>query len=180
MVASGGYDHGTAAGKRNLDISLTWNPFNYFEQGQSYVIFGYGLTNHLDVHGYYSSSHKHHNNYYGGLLYQFYQSKRINLSTAIGIRKYSNQNTTHLFFPQLLYTTHLTEKLHIGGSFVDIRTQDLKTRLGTTIDVFILYKIFENNNYKVSFTTGLFNPVMWEPNLGDWYPTYSIDIKIKH
>ena len=45
LFASGGYDHGTAAGKGNIDLSLTWNPFNYFKQGQSYLIIGYGLTN---------------------------------------------------------------------------------------------------------------------------------------
>ena len=38
LMASGGYDLGTSAGKGNWDISLTWNPFNYFEQGKSYVV----------------------------------------------------------------------------------------------------------------------------------------------
>ena len=37
-MASGGYDQGTSAGKGNWDISLTWNAFNYFEQGQSVVL----------------------------------------------------------------------------------------------------------------------------------------------
>jgi hypothetical protein len=50
VFASGGYDHGTAAGKGNWDISLTWNPFNYFDQGQSYAVLGYGLTNRLVIH----------------------------------------------------------------------------------------------------------------------------------
>ena len=54
LFASGGYDHGTSAKKGNLDISLTWNPFNYFKHGQSYVIFGYGINNRLDFHGYLS------------------------------------------------------------------------------------------------------------------------------
>ena len=67
LMASGGYDHGTSAGKGNWDISLTWNPFNYFEQGQSYVVLGYGLTKRLDIHGYYSATHNGGDNYYGGL-----------------------------------------------------------------------------------------------------------------
>ena len=50
IFGSGGFDHGKSAGKGNLDLSLTWNPFNYFKQGQSYIIFGYGITNKLDIH----------------------------------------------------------------------------------------------------------------------------------
>ena len=38
LFAGSGFDHGTAAGKGNLDLSLTWNPFNYFENGQSYIM----------------------------------------------------------------------------------------------------------------------------------------------
>ena len=102
LFASGGYDNGKAAGKGNLDISLTWNPFNYFEKGQSYIIFGYGLTDRFDIHGYYSQTQEENNNFYGGIFYQFYKSKRVHLSTAIGFRKYNNQNTVHSFFPQLI------------------------------------------------------------------------------
>ena len=58
ILGAGGYDHGTAAGKGNWDISLTWNLFNYFEQGQSYAILGYGLTEKIDIHAYYSSIKK--------------------------------------------------------------------------------------------------------------------------
>ena len=58
LFGSGGYDHGTSAGKGNLDISLTWNPFGYFEQGQSYMVLGYGITNRLDLHGYFSAKNK--------------------------------------------------------------------------------------------------------------------------
>ena len=179
VFGSGGYDNGTAAGKGNLDISLTWNPFNYFEKGQSYVIFGYGLSNRFDFHGYFSHSKKGNYNYYSGLLYQFYHSKRFSLSTAIGLRKYNNKNTTHLFFPQILYSARILKKAQIGGSVVNIRSQDLKTSIGKAIDIFFMTKIFENNNYKVSLSIGAFNPVLWEPDSGDWYPTYSLDIKIK-
>ena len=143
-MASGGYDHGTSAGRGNWDISLTWNPFNYFEQGQSYVVLGYGLTKRLDIHGYYSATLKGGDNYYGGLSYQFYESKRLNLSTAVGIRKYRNETTTHLFLPQLLYTIHLSQRLSVGGSFVDIRDQNLDTRKGVAEDVFLMLNIYEN------------------------------------
>jgi len=179
LMASGGYDHGTSAGKGNWDISLTWNPFNYFEQGQSYAIFGYGLTNRLDIHGYYSYTHKGNDNYYGGFSYQFYKSNRIDLSTAIGIRKYRNEPTTHIFLPQLLCTVSLSDQIRIGGSLVDIRSQNLEVRKGVAKDVFLMVKLHESKKYKLDFTVGAFNPVFWEPQSGDWYPTYSLDIKIK-
>ena len=194
LMASGGYDHGTSAGKGNWDISLTWNPFNYFDQGQSYVVLGYGLMNHLDIHGYYSYLHQGSDNYYGGFSYQFYKSKYLDLSTAIGIRKYRNKTTTHLFVPQLLYNLNLSDRIGIGGSFVDIRsaslfdnsTRDKDTstgsvqgKLGVAKDVFLIVKIYENKKYKIDITAGGFNPVLWEPKSGDWHPTYSLDIKIK-
>ena len=179
LMASGGYDHGTSAGKGNWDISLTWNLLNYFEEGQSYVILGYGLTNRLDIHGYYSYTHQGNDNYYGGFSYQFYKSKRSDLSTAIGIRKYVNETKGHLFLPQLLYTIHLSQRLSVGGSLVDIRDQNLDTRKGVAKDVFLMLNIYENEKYKIDITAGGFNPVLWEPKSGDWSPTYSIDIKVK-
>ena len=91
LFATGGYDHGTSAGKGNLDLSLTWNPFNYFEHGQSYAVIGYGLTDRLDIHAYYSYMKEPINsNYYGGLFYQLLNSKYFDLSTAIGIRNFTD------------------------------------------------------------------------------------------
>ena len=179
ILASGGYDHGTSAGKGNFDLSLTWNPFNYFNQGQSYAVIGYGLTDRLDIHSYYSFVNRENDNYYGGFFYQFYKSKWIDLATAIGVRKYKNKEVMHLFMPQLLYTIYLTEKVHIGGSIVDIKNYDSMTRKGTAIDTFFIFKIFEKKNYIVDITIGGFNPVMWQPDKGNWHPTYSIDIKLK-
>jgi len=179
LYASGGYDHGTSAGKGHWDISLTWNPFNYFEHGQSYIVFGYGLTNKFDIHGYYSNSHRQTDNYYGGVSYQFYESKNLDLSTAIGIRKYTNSTETHFFFPQLLYTLRLSEKFNIGGSFVNIRNRYLDIGMGIASDVFILIKIYENKKYKWAITIGGFKPVFWESKNSLWYPTYSIDLKKK-
>ena len=194
LMASGGYDHGTSAGKGNWDISLTWNPFNYFEQGQSYMVLGYGLTHQLDIHGYYSSTHNGGDNYYGGLSYQFLDTPFLDLSTAVGMRAYTDNSNLHLFMPQLLYTVKLSERIRVGGSFVDIRsvsffdkfTRDkdisigsVQGRLGMAKDVFFMVNIYENDKYKINITAGGFNPVLWEPGYSDWYPTYSFDIKIK-
>jgi hypothetical protein len=180
LFGSGAYDHGTSAGKAKWDISLTWNPFNYFKDGQTYAVFGYGLTNKLDVHAYYSAYHNGGNNYYGGLFYQFLNSKYLDLATAVGIRAYTDKNLIHLFMPQLLYTLKLTEKLRIGGSIVNIRNKNLNTSRGKTVDCFLMLKVYEHKKYSIDFTVGAFNPVLWEPEIGDWYPTYSIDIKIKN
>ena len=194
LMASGGYDHGTSAGKGNWDISLTWNPFNYFEQGQSYIVLGYGLTKRLDIHGYYSATHNGGNNYYGGLSYQFLNTPFLDLSTAVGMRAYTDNSNIHLFFPQLLYTVKLSKRIGVGGSFVDVRsaslfdnsTRDKDTstgsvqgKLGVAKDVFLMVKIYESEKYKIDITAGGFSPVLWEPKSGDWYPTYSIDIKFK-
>ena len=40
---SGAFDHGTSTGKGKIQIDLTWNPFNYFKNGQSYIMMGYGI-----------------------------------------------------------------------------------------------------------------------------------------
>ena len=179
LMASGGYDHGTSAGKGNWDVSLTWNPFNYFEQGQSYVVLGYGLTKRLDIHGYYSATHNGSDNYYGGFSYQFLDTPFLDLSTAVGIRAYTDNSDLHLFLPQLLYTVKLSDRIRVGGNFVDIRSQKLETSKGIASDVFLMLNIYANEKYKIDITAGGFNPVLWEPKGGDWYPTYSLDIKIK-
>jgi len=178
-MASGGYDHGTSAGKGNWDVSLTWNPFNYFEQGQSYVVLGYGLTKRFDIHGYFSATHNGGHNYYGGLSYQFLDTPSLDLSTAVGMRVYTDNSDLHLFMPQLLYTVKLSKRIRVGGSYVDIRSQNLEVSNGITSDVFLMVKIYENEKYKIDITAGGFNPVLWEPKGGDWYPTYSLDIKIR-
>jgi len=45
--------------------------------------------------------------------------------------------------------------------------------------MFLMFNLFEDKKYKVDLTFGAFNPVLWEPQSGDWHATYSIDIKIK-
>ena len=176
---SGGYDHASSAGKGNWDISITWNPFNYFEQGQSYVVLGYGLTKRLDIHGYYSIMPSSSDNYYGGLSYQFLNTPLLDLSTAVGMRAYTDNSNLHWFIPQLLYTVKLSERIYVGGSFVDIRSQKLETSKGIASDVFLMIKIYENDKYKIDISAGGFNPVLWKPENGEWFPTYSVDIKFK-
>ena len=41
LYASGGYDNGTATGKDKLGLDITLNPFNYFENGQSFIVLSY-------------------------------------------------------------------------------------------------------------------------------------------
>ena len=181
LMAGSGYDHGTAAGKGNLDISLTWNPLDYFENGQSYVVLGYGITDKIDIHGYYSRPVNNNDNYYAGLFYQFYESNRIDLATAVGLRKYINDDKQHIFIPQLLYTVKLDREFEIGGSFVGLVEKE--DYLGTAIDAAIYIPIIkqrENTLIKeVKLGVGIFRPILWTPDLGDWHPTYSLDIKIK-
>ena len=153
----GGFDNGTSSGRGNLDISLTWNPNYFFENGQDYIVLGYGISNNIDLNYYYSHS-KYTDNYYYGISYQFYRSSKLDLSTGLGIREYTNQRLSHLFSPQLLFSYKINKQLNLGGSFVDIRNRNGKNREGTAYDIFISFSISE----KVSFTVGAFNPVLWE------------------
>ena len=138
LLASGGFDHGTSAGKGNLDISLTWNPFNYFKQGQSYTVLGYGITDRIDIHGYYSNPQKGNDNYYGGIFYQFFDSNRLDLSTAVGIRKYvSEPKKLHFFVPQLLYTIKFTGKTKLS----DPEPFNLTLKFAVLVSVFLISAI---------------------------------------
>ena len=191
--ASGGYDHGTSTGKSKLQIDLTWNPFNYFENGQSYIVIGYGITKRLDIHGYYCDHGNYHNgvdSYYYGLFYQFLDSKYLDLATALGKRKMMDLEYGHFFFPQLLYNLKLYNNFSLGGSFVNIKndTEPLLKKTKTdwfTIDFafFIpLTRYFKRSRtieeVKIgigTFRTGLGNDM--PPS--SFMSTYSIDIKFK-
>ena len=116
---SGGYDNGTATGKGKFQLDLTWNPFNQFDYGQTYAVMGYGLTNRLDIHGYISYHTGNYQTWYAGIFYQFWDTKLLDVATAIGIRRRSDQDWTHMFAPQLLYTLYLTEKIFVGGFFLN-------------------------------------------------------------
>ena len=182
--ASGGYDNGTSNGKNVFAIDITWNPFNYFENGQSYIVLSYGLTEKVDIHGYYSRPVDYDDNYYYGIFYQFYKQKLIDLSTAIGLRKYRSKPTSHLFAPQLLYTLNIYNQFRIGGSLVTIRNIDKNYEIiGTSVDISIIIPIFSfDQDYKLKsldFCFGAFQPVLWNPNNYKWHPTYSIDLKFQ-
>ncbi len=185
LFPSGGYDHGTSTGKGLLELDFTWNPFNMFEQGQSYVVFGYGITDRMDVHGYYSIHPEDFFTYYAGLFFQFLKSEKFDLATAAGIRINGENNNSDFFFPQLLYTIKLKDGYSVGGSFVNIM-DDLNQSvelISLTIDIAFFiplkrYLPFPESVKDLKLGIGLFNPVtnsVVDP--GQFIPTYSIDIK---
>jgi len=185
LYPSGGYDHGTSTGKGLLELDFTWNPFNMFEQGQSYVVLGYGFTDRLDVHGYYSIHTEGFFTYYAGLFFQFLRSDKVDLATAAGIRINGENNNRDLFFPQLLYTIKLKDGYSVGGSFVNIMSDinlsvELKS-LAIDVACFIpLYRYLSLPDFvkDLKLGVGLFNPVTNSKiDPGKFIPTYSIDIK---
>jgi hypothetical protein len=185
LYPSGGYDHGTSTGKGLLELDFTWNPFNMFEQGQSYIVFGYGVTERMDVHGYYSIHTEGFHTYYAGLFFQFLRSEKVDLATAAGMRINGENNNNDLFFPQLLYTIKLKDGYSVGGSFVNIVSevnQSVESMpLAMDVALFIplsRYLSLPDTVKDLKLGIGLFNPVtnsMIEP--GEFIPTYSIDIK---
>lgn len=75
--ASGGYDNGTPAGKGHLDLDFTINPGNQIDNGQSYIVWGYGITEKLDFHGYVSHEDNGTNQIYYGLMYNFISNRHL-------------------------------------------------------------------------------------------------------
>ena len=177
LYGSGGYDNGTATGKGLFKLDFTLNPFNKFSFGQSYIVGSYGLTNSFDIHGFISDHNSEYKTWYTGIFYQFFDSKRLDLATAIGIRNKSNSSMKHLFLPQLLYTVFLNEDFFIGGSVVNVKSLELDKNYGNAIDVSLHYEFdYKSKNInKISFGIGLFHPVTWEPKQY-FLPTYSIDV----
>ena len=185
LYPSGGYDHGTSTGKGLLELDFTWNPFNMFEQGQSYVVFGYGLTERMDVHGYYSVHTEGFHSYYAGLFFQFLRSEKVDLATAVGMRTNRENKNSDLFFPQLLYTIKLKDGYSVGGSFVNIMgdvNQSIESMpLAMDVALFIplnRYLSLPDSINDLKLGVGLFNPVTNSAvDPGQFIPTYSIDIK---
>ena len=184
-LSSGGYDHGTATGKGMLELDFTLNPFNMFEQGQSYVVFGWGIGDRLDLHGYYSVHVEGFNTYYWGLFYQFLNTTKLDLATATGFRtNLANQNLD-LFFPQMLYTVKLNRGYSLGGSVVALNATSAagneQSRIAIDVALFIplhRYVALPEKIRELRLSVGLFNPVTnadVEP--GQFIPTYSIDVK---
>jgi len=176
VYGSGGYDNGTSNGKGKFKIDLTWNPLNKLEFGQSYAILSYGLTNKLDIHGYISHHPGNYNTWYGGIFYQFLDTKRLHLATAVGIRQRSNKNWKHIFLPQLLYTVNITDKLYFGGSFVEVRDLKSFNKYGLAIDIAMFYQLKYNSKIIESISIGIggFHPATWTPDKF-FVPTYSVD-----
>jgi len=185
LFPSGGYDHGTATGKGLLELDFTWNPFNMFEQGQSYVVFGYGLAKRIDVHGYYSVHTEGFHTYYAGLFFQFLKSDKVDLATAVGTRINRKNKNSDLFFPQLLYTIKLKDGYSVGGSFVNIMgegNQSVESMpLAMDVALFIplsRYMSLPDTVRDLKLGVGLFNPVTNSTiEQGQFIPTYSIDVK---
>jgi hypothetical protein len=185
--ASGGYDNGTPAGKGNLDIDITINPLKHFGYGQSYVVWGYGLSKRIDFHGYASHSATGVNQLYSGFMYNFMSNKYVDLSTAIGLR--FRQKTIHSFVPQLLYTIKLPKGFDVIGSVVlvcyttdkfnTITSYDVaqnKYTSGVTYDIAVRaplpFKNMPSFIKQIKFAVGAFRGVAH-----NWYPTYSIDFR---
>ena len=185
LYPSGGYDHGTSTGKGLLELDFTWNPFNMFEQGQSYVVLGYGFTDRLDIHGYYSIHTEGFHTYYAGLFYQFLKSKKLDLATAAGMRINRKNKNSDLFLPQLLYTIKLKDGYSVGGSFVnvmgDVNQAVESMSLAMDVALFIplnRYLSLPDTVRDLKLGVGLFNPVTNSAvDPGKFIPTYSIDIK---
>jgi len=183
IFSSGGYDHGTSTGKGLLELDLTWNPFDLIEFGQSYIVVGYGLTDNLDVHGYYAHQIDKEDNYYYGLFYQFIDTKYLDLATAIGRRHYKISDIEDLFFPQLLFNFKVSKNFTIGGAFVNIQritNRKLKSR-GEAFDIAIYIPLsgvvkLPKFIHELKLALGIFNPGVFEPYHGNYLPTYSIDI----
>lgn len=186
LFGSGGYDHGTSTGKGQLELDFTWNPFDIIEFGQSYVVIGYGLTDRLDIHGYYSRQTDNQDNYYYGLFYQFVDTKYLDLATAIGRRHYTVSKINDLFFPQLLYNIKISKDLTIGGAFVNIKriTENTLHPRGTAFDIAMYIPLSNTVKlpqyiHEIKIALGMFNPGVFESDHGKFLPTYSIDITFK-
>ena len=185
LFPSGGYDHGTSTGKGLLELDFTWNPFNIFEQGQSYVVLGYGFTDRLDIHGYYSIHTEGFHTYYAGLFFQFLRSEKIDLATAVGMRINRENNNSDLFLPQFLYTIKLKDGYRVGGSFVNIMSDINQSVESKPLAIDVAYFIPLNRYLPLpdfvkdlKLGVGLFNPVTnSKVESGKFIPTYSIDIK---
>ena len=174
ILASGGFDHGTITGKNKLQIDLTLNPFDMIKYGQTYIVLSYGISEKLDVHGYFSHESTDVNQFYYGLMKQFKQTTLLDLSTAIGLRHRLKQKD--IFFPQFLYTIKLNN-FNIGGSIVAVSDLTNKQFYGLTYDIAFFLPLKKLTKYiplseKIELGIGAFK------NLSNkLYPTYSFDIK---
>ena len=180
LFGSGGFDNGTAVGRGKFQFDLTWNPFDRIQFGQTYGVVSYGITDQFNLHGYISRHPGPYFSWYGGLFYQFYKSDKIDLATAVGIRKKIDETWTHIFSPQLLYTVKIIESISIGGSIVNVYNYNSKENYGLTFDIALAYNIpIQSEKIEsISINFGGFHPATWTPDTF-FLPTYSIDFKFK-
>jgi hypothetical protein len=180
LFGSGGFDNGTATGKGKFQLDLTWNPYNKIKFGQTYGVLSFGLTDRIDFHGYLSKDSKHHLTWYSGIFYQFYKTDKIDLATAIGLRKQLEESWTHIFSPQLLYTVRIVDKLSISGSLVNVYNYSSQKNYGIAFDLGLNYKIPVKSNIleSVAINVGGFHPAVNSEN-AFFHPAYSIDFKFK-
>jgi hypothetical protein len=185
--ASGGYDNGTPAGAGNLDVDVTINPGDLYNggprklynKGQSYLVWGWGLTNHTDFHGYVSHEAGGTNQIYYGLMHNFFSNDRLDLSTAFGARHRLKQ--VDVLFPQLLYTFKLPENFEIAGSFTNVYNTKARNSRGLTFDIAVRIPIPQaitpSSIKDIKVSVGLFKNASGRWIAPSFYPTYSVDMK---
>ena len=150
------------------------------------MVIGYGLTERIDVHGYYAHQNDGKDNYYYGLFYQFIDSKYIDLATAVGRRHYTESEVNDLFFPQLLFNFKLGNDFTIGGALVNIKritSNSLKTQ-GSAFDIAMYIPLSNEISLpkfirEIKLAFGVFNPGVFDSDHGKFLPTYSIDVTFK-
>ena len=143
-------------------------------------MFSYGFSNRFDIHGYISQHPDNYKTWYAGIFYQFYNTQKLDLATAVGIRRRFDQNWTHFFIPQLLYTFKLNNKFNLGGSIINIQDHKLDRRFGVAFDLALNYKLKYQSKIIENITIGfgVFHPAA--PSSKKYFlPTYSIDFKFK-
>ena len=145
LCASGGYDNGTPAGKGNIDIDITINPGNMFDEGQSYLVWGYGITDDDDFHGYVSDEASGTTQIYAGWMHRFFTNDWIDLSTAVGFRYRDSE--VHVFLPQLLYTLKVSG-YDIVGSVVNVYNITESKNKGVTYDIAFRIPIVQESEYE--------------------------------
>ena len=95
------------------------------------------------------------------------------MASALGIRgRFDSPSLQHIFAPQLLYTILITDRISIGGSFVNVYDKPEQNNYGFAKDVSFSYKLkYKTKKIEsVSLALGLFNPVTWNPE-SNFIPT---------
>lgn len=172
--AAGGYDQGTPAGRGNLDLDFTLNPGDRVKNGQSYVVWGYGLTDRLDFHGYLSHEAGGTDQVYYGLMLNVFSGPWLDLSTAVGLRHRDGE--THALFPQLLYTVKLPRDFDLIGSVTRVRNTSTGRSGLPTLDVALRIPLPDDWRPGLAKSWKL-DLGVFRNSAGNWNPTYSVDFR---